>query len=133
MMTEGQRMTQYRQADATENHPHEKEGLADNMISFLSHTSARKGWNQYSPNLAGAPYILMQDVIIALKITHLNNTCSNITLTVTLIFQLHFFNTYMSSADIFITPTHNACCLPSAIIAYELQIRKTVLLTIAEK
>lgn len=31
----------------------------------------------------------------------------------------------MSSADIFITPTHNACCLPSAIIAYKLLLRKT--------
>lgn len=28
-----------------------------------------------------------------------------------------FYTTYMSSADIFMTPTHNACCFPSAIIA----------------
>lgn len=29
----------------------------------------------------------------------------------------------MSSADIFMTPTHSACCFPSAIIAYNIQLR----------
>lgn len=60
----------------------------------------------------------------------------SVTMTVVLKFQtnigimtrdrLHFncHNTYMSSADIFITPTHNACCFPSAIIAYKLPLRK---------
>lgn len=36
-----------------------------------------------------------------------------------------FYYTYMSSADIFMTPTHNACCFPSAIIALKSPLRKT--------
>lgn len=65
--------------------------------------------------------------MLHIKETHCNS--DSITLTVELKLQTKkeitiwekldfiFYNTYMSSADIFMTPTHNACCFPSAIIA----------------
>lgn len=58
----GQQSDPVTEDDPAENYPHKKERLVFIKISFLTHPSARKGWNHHSPNLLGASYILLQDV-----------------------------------------------------------------------